>query len=41
MSSLRPPIVGLSTTPITDIRSELQAEIERSMLAILYRAGAK
>lgn len=35
---MKPPVFGLSTTPITDIKSELRTEIERNLLAILYRS---
>lgn len=38
---MKAPIFGLSTTPITDTKSELLKEIERAQLAILYRPGVK
>jgi hypothetical protein len=28
---------GLSTTPVMDIKSELRLELERAMLALVYR----
>lgn len=31
------PIFGLSTCPCAEIKSEVQAEINRVMLAIIYR----
>jgi hypothetical protein len=34
---MRAPIFGLSTTPIADIKSELRQQIERDMLALIYR----
>ena len=34
---MRPPIFGLSTTPVTDIKSELRLQIERDLLALIYR----
>ncbi len=33
------PIFGLSTTPITDIKSELRQEIERNLMTLVYREG--
>jgi hypothetical protein len=35
--SMRTPIFGLSTTPVTDIKSELRLQLERDLLALLYR----
>jgi hypothetical protein len=35
---MRAPVFGLSTTPITDIKSELRLQIERDMLALVYRS---
>jgi hypothetical protein len=35
---MRAPIFGLSTTPVMDIKSELRQQIERDMLALIYRA---
>jgi hypothetical protein len=35
---MRAPIFGLSTTPIMDIKSELRLQIERDMLALVYRS---
>ena len=34
---MRAPTFGLSTTPVMDIRSELRLQIERDMLALVYR----
>ena len=34
---MRAPIFGLSTTPVADIESELRQQIERDMLALIYR----
>jgi hypothetical protein len=36
---MRAPIFGLSTTPIMDIKSELRLQIERDMLALVYRSS--
>jgi hypothetical protein len=36
---MRAPMFGLSTTPIIDIKSELRLQIERDLLALLYRPG--
>jgi len=33
------PIVGLSTTPVKDIRSELREQLERDLLAMVYRSA--
>lgn len=41
MSSARPSIFGLSTTPIADIKSELRLQLERDLLTLVYREGAK
>jgi hypothetical protein len=35
--TMRAPIFGLSTTPVMDIKSELRLQLERDMLALLYR----
>ncbi len=32
------PIFGLSTTPIMDFKSELQVQLERDLLALVYRS---
>jgi hypothetical protein len=32
------PIFGLSTTPVMDIRSELRDQLERDLLALVYRS---
>jgi hypothetical protein len=34
---MRAPILGLSTAPVMDIKSELRQQIERDMLALVYR----
>ncbi len=34
---MRPPIFGLSTTPIMDVKSALRLQLERDMLALVYR----
>jgi hypothetical protein len=34
---MRAPSFGLSTTPVTDIKSELRLQLERDMLALVYR----
>jgi hypothetical protein len=34
---MRTPSFGLSTTPVTDIKSELRLRLERDMLALVYR----
>jgi hypothetical protein len=36
---MRAPAFGLSTTPIMDIKTELRLQIERDMLALVYRTG--
>jgi hypothetical protein len=33
------PIFGLSTTPVMDIRSELRLQLERDLLALVYRTS--
>lgn len=38
---MRVSLFGLSTTPITDIRSELQKDIARNLLTLVYRENAK
>ncbi len=38
---MRAPVFGLSTTPVMDIKSELQQEIERNLLTLAYRRGVK
>jgi hypothetical protein len=35
--TMRAPIFGLSTTPVADIKSELRLQLERDLLALLYR----
>jgi hypothetical protein len=34
---MKAPIFGLSTTPVEEIRSELQKDIARNLLALVYR----
>jgi hypothetical protein len=34
---MRPPIFGLSTTPVTELKSELRLQLERDLLTLLYR----
>jgi hypothetical protein len=34
---VRAPNFGLSTTPVMDNKSELQLQLERAMLALVYR----
>lgn len=41
MPTPRLSIFGLSTTPITDIKSELRLQLERDLLTLVYREGAK
>jgi|RhiMetdeSRZDD1v2_1073273.scaffolds.fasta_scaffold209137_3 hypothetical protein len=35
--TMRVPIFGLSTTPVADIKSELRLQLERDLLALIYR----
>jgi hypothetical protein len=35
---MRAPIFGLSTTPVMDINSELRLQLERDLLALVYRS---
>jgi len=35
--TMRAPIFGLSTTPVADIKSELRIQLERDLLALVYR----
>ena len=35
--AMRTPIFGLSTTPVADIKSELRQQLERDLLALVYR----
>lgn len=35
---MRAPIFGLSTTPIMDLKSELRVQLERDLLALVYRS---
>jgi hypothetical protein len=32
------PILGLSTTPVKERKSELQLQIERDLLTLIYRS---
>ena len=34
---MRAPIFGLSTVPVMDVKSELRLQLERDMLALVYR----
>jgi hypothetical protein len=34
---MRAPTFGLSTTPVMDVKSELRQQIERDLLALVYR----
>jgi hypothetical protein len=34
---MRAPIFGLSTTPVLDVKSVLRLQLERDMLALVYR----
>jgi len=36
---MRTPIFGPSTIPVVDIKSELRLQLERDMLALLYRTA--
>jgi hypothetical protein len=36
---MRPPIFGLSTTPVKEIKSELRLQLERDLLALVYRSS--
>jgi len=35
------PHFGLSTTPVMEIKSELRLQLERDLLALLYRAPCR
>ena len=35
---MRAPIFGLSTVPAPDVKSDLRAQIERDLLALVYRS---
>jgi hypothetical protein len=35
---MRAPIFGLSTAPVPDAKSELRIQIERDLLALVYRS---
>jgi hypothetical protein len=35
---MRAPVFGLSTTPVMDVKSELRRQIERDLLALVYRS---
>jgi hypothetical protein len=34
---MRAPSFGLSTMPVVDVKSELRLQLERDMLALVYR----
>ena len=34
---MRAPSFGLCTTPVTDVKSELRLQLERALLALVYR----
>jgi hypothetical protein len=34
---MQAPVFGLSTTPVADIKSALRQQIERDLLALIYR----
>jgi hypothetical protein len=36
---MRAPIFGLSTTPVVEVKSELRLQIERDLLALVYRSA--
>jgi hypothetical protein len=36
-STMRAPSFGLSTTPVMDVKSELRLQLERDLLALVYR----
>jgi hypothetical protein len=36
-STMRAPTFGLSTMPVTDVKSELRLQLERDLLALVYR----
>jgi hypothetical protein len=36
---MRTPIFGLSATPIMEIKSELRRQLERDLLALVYRSS--
>lgn len=38
---MRKPIFGLSTTPVMDIKSELREQLERDLLALVYRRSGR
>ena len=35
---MRAPTFGLSTAPVKDIKSELRLQLERDLLALVYRS---
>jgi hypothetical protein len=35
---MRAPIFGLSTTPVMEVKTELRLQLERDMLALVYRS---
>lgn len=38
---MRAPIFGLSTTPVAEIKTDLQKEIDRIMMRVLYNGNVK
>ncbi len=36
---MKAPIFGLSTCPVSETKTDLQREIDRVMLALVYRKG--
>jgi hypothetical protein len=34
---MRAPIFGLSTMPVVEVKSELRLQLERDLLALVYR----
>jgi hypothetical protein len=34
---MRAPVFGISTTPVAEIKSELRLQLERDLLALVYR----
>ena len=35
---MRAPTFGLSTMPVTEVKSELRLQLERDLLALVYRS---
>jgi hypothetical protein len=36
---MRAPNFGLSTTPVMEVKSELRLQLERDLLALVYRSS--